>query len=212
MPFRSVLAAAVAGAVLLPATASGAALTTDLPCYPEGYPVTTSGSGWGPNTRWNVQAEQVFVAGDADALGNFQTQFPAPIVPEDTLEPKTFTLSGTQDGAPVAQTTFQVINTLVKLDEDRGRPTGKTRWRFSGWAPNSTVYVHIRRGGKTLSNTKISKSKGPCGTGSRRMARLPGVSRPRSGTYKVFVDTAKSYSAKTRPQYQGSYIVYTTFR
>lgn len=214
MSTRSLLALAACGAAVaaLPAPAGAATLATDLPCYPERYPVSVAGNGWGPNTRWSVQTEQVFTAGTADALGAFTGTFEAPLIPENTVKPKTFTLTGSQDGAPVAEATFQVVNFLVKLDTDRGRPTGRTMWRFSGFAPGRTVYVHVRRGGKTLSNTKIATSSAPCGTGKRRLARLPGVRRPRNGTYKLYVDSSKKFSAKTRPQYRADFSVFTRFR
>ena len=215
MLFRSALAAAATALTVaaVPAVAPAASLTTDLPCYPEGYPVTFSGSGWSPNTQWGLSAGgSVFQSGSADVLGSFTSRVAAPNVVPDTVAPQKVTVVGTQDGSEVASVSFRVVNFMVKLDSDRGRPTGKTTWRFSGFSPGSTVYVHIRRGGKTLSNTRIGTSSSPCGTGKRRLARLPGVAHPRSGTYKVFVDGAKQYSPKTSPQMRGSYIVYTTYR
>lgn len=213
MTFRTTLVAAgVAAAATVPATAGAATLTTDLPCYLEQQPMTITGSGFTAGGSWSVSAEQLFDFGTADAAGNFvSTNETAPIIPKITTKPKTFTLTGKDGDAVVATTTFRVVNFLVKPASTNGKPTGTTRWNFSGFLPGKAIYFHVRKGGRTWTQ-KAGKGSAPCGTLKTRLRRLPAVpaSQISFGTYKIAVDNRKRYTKGGR-QYTASVSIYRTF-
>ncbi len=181
-------------AALVPAGANAATITTDRPCYYERQATTITGAGWGPGTRWNAAADQIFAAGDADPAGNWTTQVQAPILTREGISPKAVTLTGTQDGVAVATTNFQVVNFLVQPKATHGKPTRSTTWAFSGFEPGKRIYVHIRRGSHTYTE-KAGRGDGTCGTLRTRLRRLPAVpaSQIRKGRYGVFVDTRRAF-------------------
>jgi hypothetical protein len=211
---------AFAGSLVLlaavPATAAaqGPAIATDLPCYIEQQPMAISGNGFGAGTSWTVKTEQLFDFGTVGADGTFlSTNETAPIVPTITPESREFRLVGTQDGAEVASTTFRVANFAVSISPSRGRPTSAARWRFSGFQPGKNIYLHVRRGSKTLRNFSFGKAQGACGELSKRAKRLPIPARSiKRGSYGFFIDSSPRFSAKTRPQYRITTTVTTTFR
>ncbi len=181
-------------AAVLPAAASAATITTDRPCYSERQAVAITGTGWGPGTRWNAVADQIFAAGYADAAGNWATRVQAPILTRKGITPKTVTLTGTQEGVTAATTTFQVVNFLVQPKVTHGKPTKSTTWAFSGFQPGKRIYVHIRRGSKTYTQ-KAGRGDATCGTLRTHLRRLPAVpaSQIHHGRYGVFVDTRRKF-------------------
>jgi len=187
-----VLLAGPALALLIPGAAQAATLSTDQPCYVEREPMTISGSGWVPGSRWSVQADQIFAAGDADGAGAFSTLEPAPFLSSSGVKPKTFTLTGDQDGTEVASTTFKVVNFLVKPAKANGKPTKTTRWAFSGFLPGRKIYFHVKRGRKVYTE-KAGRGDRTCGNLRTRVRRLPAVpaSQIKFGTYKVIVDNRR---------------------
>ena len=173
----------------------------------------------GPGSSWSVQTtdpqNQIFDSGIADPAGNFtSTAERAPIVVGDTLTPKTFTLSGQQDGQEVATTQFQVVDFLVKPKDPSGKPNRKTRWRFSGFIPDQPIYVHVRRKGKTYTQ-RAGVAAAPCGTLSKRLNRLPAWPKNKIayGTYKIAIDNRKQYAKTdgTYQQYTAKITIYKTF-
>lgn len=211
-----VLTIGAAAALLAPAAAHGAALQTDLPCYIENQAVGITGSGWAPGSSWSVSADQVFASGTADQAGNFvdTTQVRAPIVPAATTQPRTVMLTGRQDGTDVASTTFKVVNFLVALKDPDGKPTGTTRWRFSGFEPGKAIYIHVRRKGRTYTQ-KAGAATSPCGTLSKRLRRLPAVPSKKIayGKYNIAVDSRKKYAKANGQynQYTAAITIYKTF-
>jgi hypothetical protein len=206
-------ALAVTAATAAPSSAF--TIQTDRSCYNEGQPMAIAGTGFVPGARWDVRTDQIFEAGVTDPLGNWlTTNERAPIVVERTTTFKTFTLTGQQDGVPVAAANFDVVNLFVSLVSPRGKPTGRTRWRFSGFDRGKSIYLHVRRGGKTIANVRMGKADSRCGRASVVQRRLPGVrsSRIRSGSYQYYFDSRSTYSSKTRPQYRSSIFVTRTFR
>ena len=203
------LAAGSAAAVLVPATAGAATLTTDLPCYVDSQPMTISGTGWPAGAPWDVQSEQVFAFGTTDAAGNFETTSEtAPIIPAIDTKVRTFTLTGQTGDQTLATTRFKVVNFLVKPKSSSGRPTGFTSWGFSGFLPGKAIYVHVKRGKRTWTQ-RAGKGSKPCGTLRSRLRRLPAVppSQVRDGKYEVFVDNRKRLSKGGR-QYRATVTIF----
>jgi len=209
-------ALAVAGAAsAMPAQA--ATLVTDLPCYVEQQPMSIGGQGFAPGSDYTVAGGdgQIFAFGTSDPAGNWLSQTEvAPIIPERTTKPKTFSLEAKQDGVPVATTTFQAVNLMITLASTRGKPTSKTTWRFSGFEPGKSIYAHVRRGGRTLSNVRMGRGSAPCGTLATKQRRLPGVSsrRVKFGSYDIYVDNRQTFKRGAPRQIRSTLTVYRTFR
>jgi hypothetical protein len=202
-PFRAA-ATGVALALLAPAAAHGASLTTNAPCYRQ---VATStgivsstlgiaGAGWTPGSAWGLLiGGEPFASGTADAAGNFASSDQrAPQISTSRFKPQNFTVTGQQDGVDVATTTFQVVNFSVKPRSLEGKPTGKTTWLFSGFAARKAIFFHIKRG-KRVYTARAGKGDSPCGTLKRRLRRLPAVParQIKYGKYKVFVDNRRRF-------------------
>lgn len=206
--------AALGAAAALPATAHGAAVAVDRPCYIEQQPMAISGTGFTPGADVSVETEQVFAFGTSDPVGNFLfTSETAPIVPTVVPDAKTFTLTAKEGQVPVASTTFQVANFAFEVKPSRARPTSKVRYRFSGWPQGANVYVHVRRNGRTIGTTKLGKALGPCGRLSTRARFMPvRKGRVPSGTYRYQFDTTQKYSSTTTPRMTGSVSIFRTFR
>lgn len=213
------VAAAIAAAGVAAVPAQAATLVTDLPCYVETQPMSIGGQGFTPGASFNVKGGdgQIFEAGTVDPAGNWLTQTErAPIIPERTTRPQTYTLEAreTFDGPVVATTTFQAVNLMVSLASTRGKPTSRTTWRFSGFEPGKSIYAHVRRGGKTLSNVRMGRGSAPCGTLSTKQRRLPGISsrRVRFGSYDIYVDNRQTFKRGAPRQIKSTLTVFRTFR
>lgn len=208
---RILIPAAVAAAVaVVPAGASAAAVTTDLPCYLPGLPVTFAGSAFTPAAPFSVSGTGIFASGTVDAAGNATASTTAPSLSSSRRSPKTVAYQAT-DGANTIPGSFKVVNGGAKWDGS-GNPRGTVKWSFGGLTPGQPVYVHVRRDSKTVKTTRAGKAGGVCGTASKRLKRLPVDSADvRNGTYKVFVDSRKKFT-KGGLQYGYSYRVFTTYK
>jgi hypothetical protein len=222
MPMTRAIPLATAAVLLAPVAAHAATVTTDRQCYIQGesssglvsQAMTVGGSGWGPGSGWSFTANEVSSSGTADATGNWATADPnltAPAIASGTPKPQTITLTAQQDGADVATTTFKVVNFLVKPRSLHGKPTGKTTWVFSGFAPGQKIYFHIRRGSHVYT-AKAGRGAGPCGTLEQRLRRLPAVpaSKIHYGKYKVFVDNRHHFS-RGGVQYRATITIFKKF-
>lgn len=213
-PLLIVGAIAAAGAA---APAQAATLVTDLPCYVERQPMAIGGQGFAPGSDYTVKggAGQIFAFGTTDPAGNWLTQTEvAPIIPERTTKPQDYTLEATQDGAVVATTTFQAVNLMFSLASTRGKPTSRTTWRFSGFEPGKSIYAHVRRGGKTLTNVRMGRGSAPCGTLATKQRRLPGISsrRVKFGSYDIYIDNRMTFKRGAPRQIKSTLTVFRTFR
>lgn len=209
------LGAFAAAGIGAAAPASAAVIGTDRPCYVENQPMQIGGQQFAPNSRYSVKTDQLFAFGNADAAGNWLSQTEtAPIVVKRTTLPQPFTLTAQQDGVDVATAQFNVVNLLVALASTRGKPTSRTTWRMSGFTPGRNIYVHVRRGGKTLANTRLGKGDAACGRLTTKQRRIPGVraSRLRTGGYDIYVDNKPTFSRTQRPQFQSRVTIFTRFR
>jgi len=191
------LIAAIALLLAAPGLASAATLTTDRQCYVDvkGQQIGVTGTGWAPGSAWGVIGGSITESGTADAAGGFAFQTALPTIFGDGIKPQKVRLSGTQDGAEIASTSFKVVEFLVAPKDISGKPTGKTSWGFSGFTPSKAIYIHVRRGGKTYTD-RVGKGDKVCGTLRTRLRRLPAVppSKIRFGRYKLYVDNRPKFS------------------
>jgi hypothetical protein len=208
---RLLLPAAVAAvAAAAPAAASAATLETDLPCYLPTQPVTLQGEGWTPSAAVALKGSGIDVSAPTDAAGAFSVSEAAPLISQTRRAPRTFTVQAT-DPAQVAAASFRVVNGGA-VWAGKGDPRKVVRWSFGGLSPDKPIYVHVRRGAKTLKTTRAGKAKGVCGTGSARLRRLPiRTSQVRPGSYRVIVDNRRSYRSGGL-QYVIPYTVFTAPR
>lgn len=196
---------ALAAALLAPAAAQGATLTTDLPCYVEKQAMTVTGADWAAGSAFSLAGDSIAATGTADALGGWSADVTAPPTPGRSTRPRTVVLTGDQDGAPVATTTFRTIDFLVDPQgSSSGRPTSSRIVRFSGFQPGRRIYLHVkRRGAKRVYTRVVGRPKAPCGTFRRRLRRLPAIpaSKIRFGRYTIAFDSRRRYSKRTLPQF-----------
>ncbi len=207
---RALLAVATFS-LLTVASASAATLTTDRLCYIPGQPMTISGAGWAAESAWGVSGPGVFGSGTADGAGAFAFNTQAPSVPTSP-KPRKIRLTGEQDGTQVASGSFKVVSFLVRPKSTNGKPTGKTSWSFSGFAPKGKIFVHVKRGKRSWTQ-KAGKGDATCGTLKTRMRRLPAVPPKKIsyGKYRVFVDNRRKFS-KGGLQYRAAITIFKTVK
>ena len=208
---RFLIPAAVAvTAAAAPAVSSAATVATDLPCYLPGQTVTFGGAQFVPGAPFSVSGTGVFGSGTVDAAGNATATTSAPTLALKRRSAKTVAFQAT-DGTNTIPGAFKVVNGGAQWDGS-GNPRGTVKWAFGGLTPGQPIYVHVRRGSKTIKTTRAGKAGGVCGTATKRLKRLPvASSQVRNGSYKVFVDSRKKFS-RGGLQYGYSYRVFTTYR
>lgn len=190
---RIPLLAAAVLAVAAPSQAGAATLSTEAACYLPGEAIEVAGAGWAPGSDWTVSG--AFTAdGVTDDIGAFSFAERAPMI-ADTTVPRTFRLSGTENGEIVARASFKVVSFLVVPKNVKGNPTGKTPWRFSGFAPGQPIFIHVQRKGRTYTQ-KVGRGDTTCGRLKTRVRRLPAVPQREIGfgTYKLFVDNRSRFT------------------
>jgi hypothetical protein len=65
-------------------------------------------------------------------------------------------------------------------------------FRAYGFDPGKTVYLHIRRGGKTRGTFKIGRADSPCGLTKRRLRAMP-LSHYSTGAYEFWFGATKKF-------------------
>jgi hypothetical protein len=155
--------------------------------------VPVQGTGFTPNSFVTLKtADGQSVGGAAtDAAGNFVDSFFGPSFPTG-VEQQALQLTGTDSqGVAAVPVPFNVVKITATLP-DRARPTSRVRIRAYGFTPNQTVYLHIRRGGKTRGSFKISRANSACGIASRRLRYMP-LKRYSTGTYDYYFQHSRKF-------------------
>ena len=136
-----------------------------------------------------------------DSTGAFFGATPAAIFKTNKTQNEQFTLIATDGLNPqiTASTTFRQVRAGYTRVPEPKRPEQKVRHVARGFQTGETVWAHFCHGGKTQATKRLGVAQGPCGIVSRKMRVLP-VKSPQLGTWKVFVDQRKTFSATTRPQ------------
>jgi len=200
-----VLSTLVLGATA--ATADAATLQVPGACLPQNEILPVAGSGFSPNASVPITGAASQSTGFTDATGSFQTTFLTPATQSFRPQPVTLTATDSVNPAVTATAGFQVVRFGSNFPLT-GRPGATTTWRFAGF-PGGTIYGHFRFNGKTIRNYRFGKAQGVCGTLTARARRLPARSRP--GTWRLQIDTRKTYSAKTRPRVTTSFTITRRF-
>jgi hypothetical protein len=82
----------------------------------------------------------------------------------------------------------------------RARPTSRVRMRVFGFQPGRTVFLHVRRGGRTRGTFRIGVPAAPCGTAARRLRYMP-LRRWSTGSYTYEFQQSKRFDRK-KPRVQ----------
>jgi hypothetical protein len=187
---------ALAGAAVLAAPAAAPAATVSVPAcspYVAGEPtVSVQGSGFAPNGLVAIRAGgQALGTARTDASGAFSTVTPAPSLSSARRNLQTFELTADDSQGNVGTASLQVTRVTADLP-DRARPSSRVRYRVFGFTLGRVVWVHVRRGGRTLATVRIGRASGPCGRASRRLRYLP-LDRYRTGTYEYWFQMSRRF-------------------
>ena len=202
MDRRTGAALAVAGlaAALVPTSAQAAELVAP-ECgrvIPGQRSIPIQGTGFTPNSFVTLRTADGQTIGSAPtaADGSFAGAFSGPPFASG-VERQALTLLGTDaQGLAAPPIPFAVVKITATLPA-RARPTSRVRHRVYGFDSGRTVYLHVRRGGRTRGTFKVSRARGACGIASRRMRYMP-LRRYSSGTYDYFFQQSRRYD-RTKP-------------
>jgi hypothetical protein len=202
------LAATVGTAVF--AGAAQAATLTATPakaCYVSGETAIVDGAGFTPdgdvNATFAGQSTTV-LADPAGAIG-LQLAFPA------VKGVKTLAVSATDVTNPALTATLNLTATRLHIDvtPKHAKPGKKLRVKGYGLLGGKKVYMHVRGPHHFKSDTKVAKTKAPCGTFKIHRKIVPAGAR--AGVYTVLFDAKKKFSRTTEPQTGGTLTVTKTF-
>jgi len=185
-------------------------LSFDQPCYSPGDTMMFSGSGYTPNGEVNL----FFTANNrfgtygtrSDAAGNISggisTPDPDGFVDDDeyraTVNVTANDRTRIESGAPPDQQFAAAQFTLSRWEvavAKRGRGLRLTAVGFTH-AKGESLYVHYRRGGRTVKSVRLGRLRGDCGDLTKSLPRaLPRDAKP--GRYRlVFNNAARNASRK----------------
>jgi hypothetical protein len=173
-------------AVLLPASAQAATVTTDKACYRAGEEGTVTVGGFRPaSTVDTTVAGEPMVNLLPDAGGGASAPF-TPLASPDRGDVEETLLATDANQSPVltAQTTYRVTATAVTMTPKRAKSSAKVTWKLSGFGLG-TAYLHVARrnaAGRTVTvkTLKLGALTAPCGALTVRTKQLP-LPRPEKG-------------------------------
>ena len=221
---RLAIAASLAAVTALggAAAADAATVTVDHPCYfkttSTAQQVHFSLAGFTPNGPLTVRFGGRTLTGTALSAGTRSGFFPAPSL---RFRQQRFTLSAT-DGVNNASVGVNVTKVLGDFTPSTGRPeTLRAHFLVQGLGavldylhrnPRGTVYAHyIRPNGKLKANRAIGSLSGVCGslrTGKIRLLPYPSE----LGSWRVYLDTNRTYKRREAAQVVIGFTVRTVFR
>lgn len=185
---------AVLSLVALPPAAHAAEIAVPA-CSPflEGErTVNVQGAGFAPNSRVTLKVgDQTLGTTQSDASGAFRADAFGPAFSSAKRNVQTFDLLAEDAAGTSATASLQMTRINATLPE-RARPGSRVTYRVYGFTPGATVYLHVRRGSKTLKSFRIGVADAPCGTSSRRLRYMP-ITDYRTGTYVYWFQTSKTY-------------------
>jgi hypothetical protein len=201
MKLRLAAGAAAVAALGVPAGADAAVIQAQGGCFFSGRPVPLNGGAFTPGATVTIGGGLTGTA-RADPAGSFSVPLQAPVV--STIAPRTITVTAT-DGANAgnsATTTVLVVREALTTNAPvTGRPRQRTTWRFAGFPTGQPIYGHYSVGGRMMANFRFGRAQGPCGTLTVRARRVPvAASRLRTGTWRLQLDTRRTYRRTTSPR------------
>ena len=206
---RRLLGAALAAAVLTPASAHAAALNPLKPCYisvtqrAPGAPdqitrerIDLAGSGFTPNALVDVSFDGTLETTlQADAAGNLLLANPLQS-PYRARGEGPFTLTAAEQGNPAntVALTSRTTALALRLRPREARPQRRIRFSGRGFTEQKAVWAHYLYKGKVRKTVRLVRRIGnPCGQFSVRRKQIP-IKRPRTGNWTLQVDQQRRYS------------------
>lgn len=191
---RALAVAMMALGVALPGVADAAEIAVPA-CSPflEGErTVVVRGTGFAPNSDVRLTVgDQALGTAKADADGAFRADAFGPAFSSDRRNLQTFDLLAEDAEGTSATAALQMTRINATLPA-KARPTSRVTYRVFGFTPGRTVYVHVRRGSKTLASLRIGAAASPCGTASRRLRYMP-VEGYKTGSYVYWFQASKRF-------------------
>lgn len=189
--------AATVGAALTPAAAQAQTSGTLVPLTPCIRFLDTSvkswaleGAGFAPNAAVTISSDGAAIdTVQADAAGGFQAPVNAPPIRGNRANVSITADDG--QGHPAGPIALPEVKLGVEWPSHASAHK-KVNFRAYGFEPGKTVYLHIRRGGKTRGTFKIGRADPPCGITKRKLRAMP-LSRYSAGTYEYWFGSTKKF-------------------
>jgi hypothetical protein len=196
----TVVATAIAAALLAAAPAGAATIQADQRCYTEGDAIRVTGSGFTPRTPVAFRFDgDPFGTPLADSEGRIKARSEVPRVNGRFRTVKITAVDG-QNTSQRAETQVTVTKLLVSISPMTGAPNRMVTFRARGFARARSLYVHYVNPRKRVVKTvRLGRTQRPCGTTEPRAQLIP-FANPRAGTWSLRFDTRERYSGTTRPQ------------
>jgi hypothetical protein len=205
-PLRIVLpAAAVLGAVALPAPALATPALTDplKPCYVSVDPaarqvINIHASGFTPASPVDVTVDDAgpVETYEVNRFGNVFAKIQAPYQ-QSGERPITVTLAE-RDSANTLTLSTRVTALAVTLKPKRAATSSRIRFRGRGFTRQKAIWAHYVFQGRVRKTVRFATlPSGACGTFSVRRRQIP-IAHPRAGVWTLQVDQQKRWSPKPK--------------
>jgi hypothetical protein len=189
--------AATVGAIFAPAAAQAQTPGTLVPLTPCIRFVDASvkswalqGAGFAPNAAVTIASDGTPIDTiQADAAGGFQSPVNAPPINGNRANVSITADDG--QGHPAGPLALPEVK-LGVVWPSNASARKRVSFRAYGFEPGKTVYLHIRRGGKTRGTFKIGRADSPCGITKRKLRAMP-LSRYSTGTYEFWFGSTKKF-------------------
>jgi hypothetical protein len=191
------VAGAVAGLLVAPASATAAQLSVKGTCFAARQQVVVSGTAFTPGTPVAI-AGDVTGATQADSAGVFTTAITAPPVTE--LGPRLVTVTAVDRVNPANTASLQLKVVREAYGSNRpiaGRPREIATWRFAGFAPGQPIYAHFLLDDRSRGDYRFGVAEGDCGTLTVRAPRIAGVRALVPGRWTLKLDQRMTYHDAT---------------
>jgi hypothetical protein len=157
------------------------------------------GAGFAPNAAVTIASDgAAFDTIQADAAGGFQSPVHAPPISGNRA-----TVSITADdgqGHPAGPIQLPEVKLGVEWPSNAAARK-RVLFRAYGFEAGKTVYLHIRRGGKTRGTFKIGRADSPCGVTKRRLRAMP-LAHYSTGTYEFWFGATKKFDRSKEVGYR----------
>jgi hypothetical protein len=151
-------------------------------------------SGWAPGSSLNFALNGRSVGtGTADAAGLFSNAsdpFTPPLL-TGKRPIRNFTLTAADTAGNQANARVKVVHRTVAVP-NRARPAKRVRYRAYGFPHGKRLYLHIRRGKRTLGRFALGRPHGVCGVVSKRLRYMP-LRHWSTGTYDFWFGNRKHF-------------------
>lgn len=182
----AVVAAPVAAHAQAPAT-----LTPGLPCIRyvdagvKSFPIQLA--GFAPNAVVTIAADGTPIdTAPTDAAGAFTGAIQAPSLAGSSNRQNVSITADDGQGHTAGPVALPEVRLSVDWP-DRAKGNPRVLFRAYGFQPGKTVYLHVRKQGKTKGTFKLGRAAAPCGLTKRHLHYMP-VNPHSAGTYIYYFD------------------------